>query len=212
MDIENAIYNRRSIREFLSKQLTEEQIRKILNAARMAPSAKNRQPWCFFVVKTQEQRELMVEKIIIGIKDLLQLASEDSELRKNLGMAYKSAEIVRSAPLTILVGYNPLNKAQTIEWSETKRLASLTDIESVDMLAIGASIENMALCATGMGVGSLWNCDVLYSYNELNNWIGWNCKLVAAISFGYPEQNKNMFSRKKLSDLIYDNSGKNHIT
>lgn len=41
----NAIYERRSIRKFQEKDVPLEDISKIIDSARVAPSAKNRQPW-----------------------------------------------------------------------------------------------------------------------------------------------------------------------
>ena len=46
-----AIMNRRSIRKYKPDPLTDEQIKALLEAAMMAPSAKNGQPWHFVVVR-----------------------------------------------------------------------------------------------------------------------------------------------------------------
>lgn len=45
------IYNRRSIRKFLSKEVEQEKIEQLLRAAMQAPSAGNQQPWEYIVVK-----------------------------------------------------------------------------------------------------------------------------------------------------------------
>ncbi len=47
------ITERRSIRHFSDRQLTEEQIDAILDAGRWAPSGLNNQPWRFAVIKDQ---------------------------------------------------------------------------------------------------------------------------------------------------------------
>ena len=49
MDIFEAIRNRRSIRKYKKKIVEKEKILKVLEAARLAPSAMNRQPYSFFV-------------------------------------------------------------------------------------------------------------------------------------------------------------------
>ncbi len=41
---ENAIYDRRSIRKYQDREVPTEYIEQLIDAARMAPSAKNRQP------------------------------------------------------------------------------------------------------------------------------------------------------------------------
>lgn len=54
MDVEQAIKNRRSIRKFTDQEVTEEELRDLLEAARLAPSSCNCQPWRFKVVTNQD--------------------------------------------------------------------------------------------------------------------------------------------------------------
>jgi nitroreductase len=61
MDVIEAIKKRRSIRQYLEKEIPEETLRTILECARIAPSAGNRQPWVFVVVKSKEIREQLME-------------------------------------------------------------------------------------------------------------------------------------------------------
>ncbi|MFA5008610.1 MAG: nitroreductase family protein [Candidatus Omnitrophota bacterium] len=56
MDVFEAIKKRRSVRNYLDKPVEEGKILKILEAARLAPSASNRQEWRFVVVKDKELR------------------------------------------------------------------------------------------------------------------------------------------------------------
>ncbi len=50
----NAIFTRRSVRNFLEKEVEDIKIEKILRAAMQAPSAANQQPWEFAVIKGKE--------------------------------------------------------------------------------------------------------------------------------------------------------------
>lgn len=54
MNVYDAILKRRSIRKFKSDFLSEEIIEKLLIAAMAAPSARNMQPWEFYVVFNKE--------------------------------------------------------------------------------------------------------------------------------------------------------------
>jgi len=56
MDVFEAIKGRRSIRKFDSKEVSDEELRRILDAAIRAPSAGNIQPWSFIVVKNPNKR------------------------------------------------------------------------------------------------------------------------------------------------------------
>ncbi len=76
------ILNRRSIRSYLKRELTNEQLFKILNAARWAPSARNLQPWHFILILDDKLKEKMVpicfnqkfigeaSCIVVGLADL----------------------------------------------------------------------------------------------------------------------------------------------
>ncbi|MCX8074450.1 MAG: nitroreductase [Clostridia bacterium] len=48
------IMTRRSIREYKSEQITDEQLNIILNCAKNAPTGCNKQPWYFIVVQNKE--------------------------------------------------------------------------------------------------------------------------------------------------------------
>lgn len=51
METWDAIRARRNVREFSDQQLSDEDLDRILEAGRRAPSAKNTQPWDFVVVR-----------------------------------------------------------------------------------------------------------------------------------------------------------------
>jgi nitroreductase len=53
--------NRRSVRKYMSRAIPEDDLRTILEAGRQAPSAANRQPWHFVVVREDGQRRRLAE-------------------------------------------------------------------------------------------------------------------------------------------------------
>ena len=60
MDVFEAIKKRRSIRSYEDKPVEKEKIEKLLEAARLAPSAKNMQEWKFIVITDKEIKEKLV--------------------------------------------------------------------------------------------------------------------------------------------------------
>lgn len=52
-----AILNRHSVRKFTEQPVEEEKLQLVLKAAMQAPSAKNSQPWEFFVIRDKEVME-----------------------------------------------------------------------------------------------------------------------------------------------------------
>ncbi len=61
MNVFEAIKTRRSIRKYEQTPVPEEKLKKILEAARLAPSAGNRQPWGFVVVRDAERKKALAE-------------------------------------------------------------------------------------------------------------------------------------------------------
>jgi nitroreductase len=61
MDVSKAIRDRRSVRAYEKKDIPQEIMLKILEAARLAPSANNKQPWKFVVVKDEKARKALAK-------------------------------------------------------------------------------------------------------------------------------------------------------
>lgn len=61
MNVFEAIKNRYSCRSYKTEPVPEEKLKKVLEAARLAPSAHNEQEWKFVVVKNPEKRREISE-------------------------------------------------------------------------------------------------------------------------------------------------------
>ena len=57
MELMQVIVKRQSIRDYEERPVPEEKLLKVLEAARMAPSASNRQPYKFIVVRDSRRRQ-----------------------------------------------------------------------------------------------------------------------------------------------------------
>jgi nitroreductase len=62
MNVLDAIKTRRSVRKYKPVPIPDEDLRKILEAAQLAPSAGNKQPWKFIVVTDEELKKQLAEK------------------------------------------------------------------------------------------------------------------------------------------------------
>lgn len=56
MDVMDAIRQRRSIRKYSERPVEDDKLNKVLEAARLAPSASNRQNWKFIVVRDGDKK------------------------------------------------------------------------------------------------------------------------------------------------------------
>lgn len=91
MNVSEAIRNRRSVRKYIKSQIPKDDIKKILEAAMMAPSAKNTRPWEFVVLQS-EQSKIKAMKIHPYAKHLedasigiLVCANTDNEIVSSMG-------------------------------------------------------------------------------------------------------------------------------
>lgn len=61
MSIDKLFIERKSVRSYLDKNITKETIEELLQAARLAPSAVNYQPWRFFICQSDEIKQSITE-------------------------------------------------------------------------------------------------------------------------------------------------------
>ncbi|HHE39266.1 MAG TPA: nitroreductase [Candidatus Cloacimonetes bacterium] len=88
MKVMPCIKNRFSVRKFLNKPIEQEKIDILLESARLAPSASNKQTWKFIVIK-------------------------DKEKRKKLSAICKDQKFVSEAPITIAICMTNLDYVMT---------------------------------------------------------------------------------------------------
>ena len=61
MNVMDAIKTRKSVRAYLDRPVEEDKLNAILEAARLAPSASNRQEWRFVIVREAETRKKLAQ-------------------------------------------------------------------------------------------------------------------------------------------------------
>lgn len=171
------VINRRSIRKFTGKEVARDNIIKILESARLAPSAHNRQPWHFIVLNHQQKNEvsrMMLDKV---------------DRNSNIDVSVtNTANIIEDADKLVLVF-----------------LTDVTDDKlrrDMNEQSIGAAIENMCLQATNMGIGSLWIGNIHVVGKELEKLYKQDSQLTAAVALGYPDQMPNQRPRKELEEIV----------
>ena len=190
----SAIADRRSIRKFKPDPIPRETMEKILRAGMLAPSSKNGQPWRFVVVEGGAKRA-MLDAISTG---LAQLAADPAMAPMEMYArgARHTMAIMEQAPATVFV-INPLGTMAEMPHNWSERLYELANVQSV-----GACIQNMLLTAWELSVGSLWNCDIYFAYEQMAQWLQTGEQIVAAVSFGIPDEAPGPRPRKCLSDSV----------
>jgi len=127
MSIADVIAKRRSCRAYREDPVSKEAIEKVLNAARLAPSACNQQPWRFAVVTDEACRREIIEH----------------GFRAGIPMRW-----ALKAPVLIVIG---IKRSLIVHRAAVK----LTKID-YPWIDIGIAGEHLVLQAEEMGLGTCW--------------------------------------------------------
>ena len=189
------IYDRRSIRKFSDKPVSQKDIVDILESGIKAPSSKNRQPWKYIVIQGNAKAE-MLKVFRQGINREENEKALLPQSKQHIAAAKYTIAVMEEAPNIIFV-MNSLGKDILSELTPEEHIYEICNIQS-----ISASIQNMLLAATEKGIGSLWICDIYFAYQELCKWLNSDGQLIAAIAFGYPNESPQARPRRKLDDIV----------
>lgn len=190
----DAIYSRRSIRKYSNKAVEKELIVQIIDAARMAPSAKNRQPWKYIVL-TDKSRAEFLDAMRKGIEREETDSPRLPNSKNGLADAKFTLKVMEQAPVIIAV----IN-TNAMSYSESNSDSRVVEI--CDILSIGASIENMLLKAEELGLGTLWIANTFYAYDELTACLGTDHQLLGAVALGYGDESPAQRPRKSAEDTV----------
>jgi len=128
MNFTALVNKRQSTRKYADRQVDRELIDKCLDAARLAPSARNSQPWSFIVIDDPKSIASVSQKAFSGI--------------------YKSTQFAGKAPVLIVV---VTEKADYVT-----RLGNLIRNIKYSLIDIGIACEHLVLQAEELGLGTCW--------------------------------------------------------
>ncbi len=124
MDVFEAIETRRSVRAFTNEEVSEEEVQKLIDAARRAPSAGNIQPWEFVIVR-------------------------DATIKHKLSMAALDQTFIEEAPVVIVVCANEARSS----WGYGSRGASLYCLQdtaaAIQNMLLAACALGLGTCWVG---------------------------------------------------------------
>lgn len=182
MDLMEAIYGRRSIRKYTAEPVPQESITKLLEAAALAPSASNSQPWSFAVIQGQERLRQYSDRSKALF--LQWFAGKPDPQGYQKALSQPDFNIFYQAG-TLIIIYNTLG-------SEAPMAAGDCCLAA----------QNLMLAAHGMGLGTCWIGFAALLMNdpafkeELE--IPRDHQGIAPIILGYPETVPDSYTRKPL--------------
>ena len=104
MELLSEIQNRQTVRTFLSDPIEERSLDRILEAGRLAPSAKNRQPWRFIVMQDRDLKEKMKDAAY-GDERFCQAPVAIAACTTNIGYRMPNGELSYPIDLSFAVSY-----------------------------------------------------------------------------------------------------------
>ena len=172
-----AIHSRRDIRShFTSKQIEDEILSKILNAAHHAPSVGFSQPWNFILIK-DSQTKARIKKSFEKEKESSSQLIEDPKRSKYL--SFKLEGILES-PVNLCVTYDPSKFGPFV--------IGRSSIPEAGLYSVCCAIQNLWLAARTEGIGLGWvsilSNDVLKEVLDLPNHV----VPVAYLCLGYVDE------------------------
>ena len=195
----DAIEKRRSIRKFKRKPVPDEQIMALIEAARLAPSASNTQPWRFKIVS-------------------------DDDTKAKLAEAAYHQSFVAQAPVVLvccadLQGYFEGIKARSQEFgkegaleetmlrvlrgrAEQLKTVNIRELAPGIAFNVAIAIEHIVLRALDFGLGSCWVR--MLDEQKIKTIFGWknSIHVVALLPLGYPDEAPNPRKRRAIEELI----------
>ena len=160
MSVIDLLLSRRSIRKYKKDQVSQDNVQRILEAGRYAPSASNGQPWHFVLLTDLKIKEQLSHREWSGF--------------------------VRESAFTI-VGCAYQGNEYSRKWS---------------VIDTTIALENMVVAAWGLGIGSCWVGDFDEAYVRRLLGVPNDWKIIALISFGYPDEAPHASPRKPLSEIV----------
>ncbi len=195
----NLFKNRRSVHGYSPKQVTNNVISQIFEAARWTPSAHNAQPWRFIIIRDLATKRKLAEAMADRWNQDMKKNGVPRVNRENLTRA--SIEQFINAPILVIA-------CLTMEDMDTypdRRRQKIEHILAVQSVA--AAIENMLLAVHAQGLGACWFCAPLFCQSEVRRVLGVPSSVdpQALITIGYAASEPEPPPRKPLGNMVYNN-------
>jgi nitroreductase len=181
VDFFNVIEKRRSVRDFVKDEISKSDLKRIVNAGRLAPCGGNKQAWHFIVVVDKE----IINKILI----YLEVSKIMADLKRTKGSYDAEGPVgFQNTSAVIAVAFDAM-------WTFYKEDGS-------------AAVENMLLAASALGYGGCWvhgqATPYLKNIEKLLN-IPRGFRLFTMIVLGKPKRLPRRLPKKKLEEILHWN-------
>ncbi len=189
--IEELLRARRSVRRFKEAPVPRAVVERLLDAAILAPSASNRQPWRFVVVERRETIAAMTAAVRGAVETLVSTVVEDERAAV---LSYASAFSAFASAPTLLV---PLFRSPSTltnllggEVDHGLRLRVATMERDSALVSASLALGNLILLAHELGLGATIMTGPLVAAAELEGFLAipTGQSMLAVVPIGYPDE------------------------
>src|SRR5512139_257558 len=198
------IQDRRSIREYTPEPVSDQDLDMILEAARLAPSGENAQPWRFVIVKDAGMR-----------KNLGALAGGGS------GRRFTAEFVTKKMQERFSSLQDEAKKKAAFEKLTSGQVSAFLADAPVNIVVCGrkdvwdlpydtsAAIENMLLMVTALGLGACWviaPCIDVRDEMQIKDLLEMpeGFKAISILSLGHPARHHKPRPRLPRHELVFD--------
>lgn len=205
MNFLDVIDTRKTIRKYDSINPPIEDIKRIIESARVAPSATNTQNWKFIAITSNTIKQKMLDELIKKFDEIK--SWKEAEPYKNKLEFYKTYSVFFvDAPVVIVAVEYPKKSAVNELYEAHGVCAEDMQEERPDssLLSMGAAIENMSLTAHYLGYGTCWMCAPIVAakgFKKVLNF-GDDARIVTFLTVGKPAEPTPKQPKKKSLDEI----------
>ncbi len=196
MDFHDFIRSRRSVRRFKPEPEADDVIDRMLTTATSAPSAHNRQPWRFCVIRQADVKAQLADAMSAEFRrDLLRdnMPAADIDVRVEASRAR-----INSSPLVVVLC---MDMSEMDKYPDERRAAAerLMAIQST-----AAAGTQLLLAAHAEGLAGVWTCGPLFApavvCAALGLDPGWEPQ--AMFFIGQPDQTPRPKEMKPLESVV----------
>lgn len=193
MSVFAAIRTLRAVREFTAEPVSDEALRTILDLAVCAPSAGNRQPWEFVVVRDPATRRAIRDYYVQafqryrqGVLDQAAAGHPTAQAQvarwERAGAPDRYAEDLHTIPVFLLVCFD----RQRLANREDDRARVTADPGAY--ASIYPAVQNILLAAHGLGLGAVLTTLHLGYEREIKHLLGIpdHVQMAALVTIGHP--------------------------
>jgi nitroreductase len=188
-----SIRARHSVRLFTDREVSEEDLNTILDAANRAPSAHNQQSWRFIILRRQKKQELA---------ELVSARAADFPRPSSILLRMAARSIV-GAPLVVAVANTGELIRHGSELFQVDQQAARDFFRTMEIQSSAAAVENLLVAATSLGIGSVWLGILFLMKQEVLSFLGEpEGEFMAVIPVGYPAKATEGPKKRPLEAIV----------